>query len=119
MGTTAENAPQWASALRHEVHVPKRYGVLTDKDALFSAAAGYALSYEDAWGECIRRFSLDMSFTPSELDKAGTGWPAELQGYHDGFTDAESRVNVLRRKYGSERTQAVLRQAVSHATAKG
>jgi hypothetical protein len=99
----------------HQVKVPAEFASKAVSKARVSDAERYKLAYQEAWWNCVARFASDIDYQPSEFDRAGSGWPAAVWGYQDGYLAAELRIQLIRSKYGSERARLLLREA----TAKG
>lgn len=72
----------------------------------------YIYAYESAWWACIEIFARDIDHKVTVGDKAGNGWPAEVDGYWAGFSEAELRVRTIIGKFGKERAQTLLKQAL-------
>ena len=72
----------------------------------------YTYAYESAWWACIEIFARDIDHQVSVGDKAGNGWPAEVDGYWAGFSDAERRVRAIIGKFGKEKAQELLKKAL-------
>ncbi|MBI3884932.1 MAG: hypothetical protein HY302_04290 [Opitutae bacterium] len=71
----------------------------------------YTYAYESAWWACIEIFARDIDHQVTVGDKAGNGWPAEVDGYWAGFSDAELRVRAIIGKFGKEKAQELLKKA--------
>jgi hypothetical protein len=105
-------SPSATFLLSHKVTVPTRFEEKASSEVELSDAARYKRAYEEAWGKCVSRFSGDIDYKSTVFDRAGSGWPAAVWGYEDGYVAAEARIHSIRDKYGSAQAQVFLRQAV-------
>jgi len=100
-----------APALRHdEVFVPAEFRGARVCVGDVSDHERYVEAYEDAWWKCVGLYFKDIDRERREADAWGIGWPSEVQGYADGFRDAESQIKEIMRQYGKPAAMEALRR---------
>jgi hypothetical protein len=97
----------------HQVKVPPRFASKAISEAGVSDAERYRLAYQEAWWDCVARFATNIDYLPLEFDRAGSGWPAAVWGYKEGYLAAESRVHLILTRYGADRAQVLLRDVTA------
>src|ERR1051325_3921609 len=95
-----------ADSLSHSVAVPARFTNQEDPTTGVSDAERYRSAYEEGWWACIAHFAHNIEYQSSEFVRAGSGWPAALWGYEDGYRAAESRIQSMINQLGANRAQS-------------
>ncbi|MFT3830216.1 MAG: hypothetical protein QM691_10995 [Opitutaceae bacterium] len=72
----------------------------------------FTYAYESGWRNCVDVYARKIGHQACESDKMGNGWPAELDGYWKGFSDAENRVRSLIKRLGKAKAQETLKKAL-------
>ena len=94
--------------MSHQVRVPRQYregrGVVWAE----SAMERYVSMYERAWWSCMEDRAIDIRYRYTQEDLIVNGWPAAVDGYRDGYTDADTRIRLLIADFGAEAVQTHL-----------
>ena len=102
-----------AHLLYHDILPPKIYRGGDPWPTYDGESKRFTYAYENAWWSCIRDFSENIDHTPTIGDKAGNGWPSEVDGYWCGYSDAEIRVRKIINKFGKERARIIFQKALN------
>jgi hypothetical protein len=110
-GCSTCNAPRF---VHDTVRVPQRFQGARACVGDISDHERYVEAFEDGWWDCISFFVDDIDYHSTAFDRAENGWPSAVEGYADGFNDAERQVLSNVRRYGKVRTRQAI-QAIWNA----
>lgn len=94
----------------HRVDVPLKFHEGRGARNVPSNHERYLEAYEEGWWDCVERFAADIEHGTVETEKAAVGGPVRIQGYRNGFEDAQERIRSNASRYGRERTREHLQR---------
>jgi hypothetical protein len=92
----------------HTVDVPNRFRVGRGAVWVISDAEKYIDSYERSWWACMEDRGININYRCTDDDWIGNGWPSEVDGFRNGYIDANKLIEKNIRKFGREAVQRYL-----------
>ena len=65
----------------------------------------YISMYERAWWSCMEDRAIDIRYQHTREDLIANGWPAAVDGYRQGYLDADQRIRFLITRFGADAVQ--------------
>lgn len=93
-----------------EVRVPTRFRGARVCVGDISDHERYVRAYEEGWWDCVRLYVRDIDYITRETDRAASGWPSAVEGYADGFREAEGQIKQNIEHYGRKDAREALRR---------
>lgn len=74
----------------------------------------YLSAYEKNYWDCIKNRANDINYKYTSDDFTGNGWNCAIEGYYNGYMDAEKVINKLVKYYGKQKVQKFLRENIGY-----
>ena len=92
----------------HEVCVPPQFRGARQLMGDVSDHERYLERYEDGWWHCVSLYVADINHQTTLGDKAASGWPSAVEGFWNGYEDAESQIHRNIHRFGKDKAHEYL-----------